>query len=162
MTEARSPRNGTRPYTKSGIHTLKKAVRKLGSRALPSKSTALGRSLHEWRTSLVADLGGADAVSTAQLTLIELAVRTRLLVDSIDAYILSMESGPVNKRRRCLHPVVRERGSLVNQLQSLLRDLGLERRTRPFDLAVELAALHQQPAPTTPAPSADTAADTDG
>jgi hypothetical protein len=48
------------------------------------------------------------------------------LVDSVDAYVLSMPS-PVNRQRRCLHPVVRERQALVGQLQSLLRDLGLDR-----------------------------------
>jgi len=34
------------------------------------------------------------------------------------------------QRRRCLHPVVRERQSLVNQLQAILRDLGLERKAQ--------------------------------
>jgi hypothetical protein len=44
-------------------------------------------------------------------------------------------------QRRCLHPVVRERQSLVNQLRSLLRDLGLERRVRDVpDLAAYLRA----------------------
>ena len=75
-----------RPYLKTGVHRLKRAVQTLGSRALPSRSTALGRALHEWRTSLIADLGGTDAVSTQQLALVELAVRTKLLVDSVDAH----------------------------------------------------------------------------
>ena len=61
---ASSPPSRRRPYLKSGVYALRKAVVTLGSRALPSKSTALGRALHEWRTSLVADLGGPDAVST--------------------------------------------------------------------------------------------------
>jgi hypothetical protein len=124
---ARTPANRPKRYQRHGVHTLQKAVRTLGSRALPSKSTALGRALHEWRAALVADLGGEDAVSTQQLALVELAVRTKLLVDSVDAYVLAMPS-PVNRQRRCLHPVVRERQSLVNQLQSILRDLGLDRR----------------------------------
>jgi hypothetical protein len=60
-------------------------------------------------------------------------------VDSVDAYVLAMPS-PVNRQRRCLHPVVRERASLVNQLQSILRDLGLERRAQPVpDLTSYLA-----------------------
>src|SRR5438034_6216980 len=62
-----------------------------------------------------------------------MAVRTKLLVDSVDAYVLGMPS-PVNRQRRYLHPVVRERASLVGQLQSILRDLGLERRTKALDL----------------------------
>jgi len=131
---------------KSGVYTLKRAVRTLGSRALPSKSTALGRALHEWREALLADLGGADVVSTPQLALVDLAVRTKLLVDSVDAYVLSMPS-PVNRQRRCLHPVVRERQALVGQLQSILRDLGLERRHREVDIAAQLAALHRPGAP---------------
>jgi len=46
----------------------------------------------------------------------------------------------VNKRARVLLPVVKERQAMVNQLQSLLRGLGLERRARPIEsLPVRLA-----------------------
>ena len=85
---AQSPQPRSRQYAKSGVYTLKRAVQTLGSRALPTKRTALGRALHEWRSSLVADLGGADVISTQQAALVELAVRTKLLVDSVDAYVL--------------------------------------------------------------------------
>jgi len=142
MMPARTLKERPRPYTKSGLYTLKRAVAVLGSRALPSKRSALGRALGEWRASLLADLGGVDAVSTQQLALVDLAVRSKLLVDSVDAYVLSMPS-PVNRQRRCLHPVARERQALVGQLQSILRDLGLERRTGGLDLAAQLAAKRQ-------------------
>jgi hypothetical protein len=46
-----------------GLYRLKRAVVELGSRALPSRKTALGRALHEWRASLLADLGGEGALS---------------------------------------------------------------------------------------------------
>jgi len=46
---AQTPQHRRRPYTKSGVYTLKRAVQTLGSRALPTKRTALGRALHEWR-----------------------------------------------------------------------------------------------------------------
>jgi hypothetical protein len=85
----RSPTDRPRPYHKSGLYTLKKAVMTLGSRALPPKSTALGRALHDLRASLIVDLGGEDAVSTQRLALVDLAVRTKLLVDSVDAYVLA-------------------------------------------------------------------------
>jgi|SRR5579862_2462656 len=141
---AQTPQHRRRAYTKSGVYTLKRAVQTLGSRALPTKRTALGRALHEWRAALVSDLGGADTISTQQAALVELAVRTKLLVDSVDAYVLSMPS-PVNRQRRCLHPVVRERQALVNQLQAILRDLGLERRAKPtMDLATYLADRQRQ------------------
>jgi hypothetical protein len=70
-------------------------------------------------------------------------VRTKLLTDSVDAYVLRMPS-PVNKRKRSLHPVVRERQALVGQLQSILRDLGLERRVKDANLARRLADMHEQ------------------
>src|SRR5438876_9787012 len=113
------PRDGRGRYQRHGLHTLRKAVQTLGKRALPSRSTALGRALHEWRVALITDLGGDDTITTQQRALVELAVRTKLLVDSVDAYVLSMPS-PVNKRSRILFPVVKERGALVGQLQSLL------------------------------------------
>src|SRR6058998_2636466 len=103
-----------RPYLKSGIYALRNAVLTLGSRALPPKSTPLGRALHEWREALLADLGGPETITTQQAALVDMAVRTKLLVDSVDAYVLSMPS-PVNRQRRCLHPVVRERQALVGQ-----------------------------------------------
>src|SRR5438067_11882649 len=145
MIPARTPQHHRRPYTRSGIYTLKRAVQVLGSRALPTKRTALGRALAEWRSSLVADLGGADAVTTQVMALVDLAVRTKLLVDSVDAYVLAMPS-PVNRQRRCLHPVVRERQALVGQLQSLLRDLGLERKAREVPSLHEYLAERGKPA----------------
>jgi hypothetical protein len=53
-----------------------------------------------------------------------------VLCYSLDAFVLAMPS-PVNKRHRSLFPVVRERAAQVALLQSLLRDLGLERRAKP-------------------------------
>jgi len=106
-------------------------VQTLGARALPSRSTALGRALHAWRENLLADLGGPDAVSTQQLAIIEKAVTQKLICDSLDAYVLSLGGGLVNKRSRTLWPVVKERTAQVALLQSLLRDLGLERPLSP-------------------------------
>src|SRR5437016_3840457 len=81
----RTPPNRPTRYQKHGFHALRRAVQTLGSRSLPPRSTALGRALHEWRAALIADLGGEEAVSTQQLALVDLAVRTKLLADSVDA-----------------------------------------------------------------------------
>jgi hypothetical protein len=134
-----------RPNLKHGAYTLQKAVTVLGSRALPPKSTALGRELRAWRDSLIADLGGEETITTQQRALVDLAVRSKLLVDSVDAYVLGMDS-PVNKRRRCLHPVVRERQALADSLARYMGQLGLERRAKQLDIAAQLAALHRPPA----------------
>src|SRR5205823_4718433 len=98
----------------------------------------------------VAARGGPDGITTQQLALVDLAVRSKLLVDSVDAYVLAMPS-PVNRQRRCLHPVVRERQALVGRLQSLLRDLGLERRQKAVqDLEAYLAQRSRQTEPVQP------------
>jgi hypothetical protein len=70
-----SPLKRPRPYRKSGVYALKNAVATLGSRALPTKRTALGRELREWQAALVTDLGGAETITTQQAAL---AVRTKL------------------------------------------------------------------------------------
>jgi hypothetical protein len=86
--------------------------------------------------ALKADLGGERAVSAQQWALVEAAVRTRLYIDSLDAWILEHGS-MVNARRRAVHPVVRERQPLVDSLAHLLGILGLERRPPK---AVDLSA----------------------
>jgi hypothetical protein len=141
---ASSPPRRRRPYQRSGVYTLKKAIVTLGSRALPTKRTALGRALREWREALIADLGGADAISTQQAALVDLAVTTKLQLDSVDAFLFTLNS-PVDKRHRRLWPVVRERQVIAGQLRDVLRDLGLERRAKPVpDLAAYLAAREQR------------------
>jgi hypothetical protein len=79
---------------------------------------------------LLTDLGGEEAISAQELALVELAARTRLYVDHLDAFLLEQES-LVNKRRKALLPVVRERQALVDSLARILGQLGLERRARP-------------------------------
>lgn len=125
-----------RPNLKHGLYTLKTAVTHLGSRALPSASTALGRELREWRAALIADLGGEDAITTQQRALVDLVVRTKLLVDSVDAYLLSLPS-LVNRQRRVLFPVVTQRTQLAEQLAKTLERLGLERRAHPVPSLTE-------------------------
>ena len=152
MNPVASRRERRRSYQKSGVYTLKRAVQTLGKRALPSRSTALGRALHEWRTGLVADLGGEDGISTQQRALVEVAVRTKLMLDGVDAYVLGELGSLVNKRRRCLHPVVRERQSLANQLQAVLRDLGLERKAKPVPSIQDYIQAHAARTSSSPPP----------
>ena len=73
---------------KHGLNTLKAAVTQLGSRVIPG-NTKLGYALKKWRADLIADLGGADAISTQQSALVDLAVKSKLLLDSIDAWLLT-------------------------------------------------------------------------
>ena len=133
------PRRSNEEVARRQRRLLKRAVKRLGTRDLLDRRTGVGRALAHWRNALIADLGGEDAISTQQLALVDMAVRSKLLVDSVDAYVLAMPS-PINKRARALFPVVKERQALVSQLQSILKDLGLGRRSRAVpDLTAYLA-----------------------
>jgi hypothetical protein len=118
-----------RPYSRHGLNALKARVKVRGLAAIDQR-TAEARALLDWREELLADLGGAAAVTAAQLALVDLAARTRLYVDHLDAYLLDQPCGLVNKRRRAVYPVLRERQGLVDSLARLLGQLGLERRQR--------------------------------
>jgi len=85
-------------------------------------------------------LGGLDAVSTQEKAVIELAVKTKLLLDSIDAWLLTQPS-LVNARRRTLLPVVVQRQQLADALARYMNMLGLKRRGERLDLAQSLAQM---------------------
>jgi hypothetical protein len=76
---------------------------------------------------LIEDLGGPDEISTQRSALIDLAVKSKLLLDSIDAWLLTQPS-LVNARKRTLIPVVLQRQTLADGLARYLSQLGLERR----------------------------------
>src|SRR5262245_15530272 len=68
-----------------GIHTLKRAVVTLGSRSI-DRRTSVGRALAEWRRDLIADLGGPEQLSKQREALVDLCVREKLMLDTIDAF----------------------------------------------------------------------------
>lgn len=126
MKQAKKCKNTVKGRQKHGLHQLKRAVKQLGGRTIDGR-TSIGKALLQWQNALIADLGGIDAVSTQQLSLVDVATRTKLILDSVDAWILK-QSSVVNARKKSLLPVVRERQSLANALSQYLNLLGLERR----------------------------------
>lgn len=120
MTERRS---------RHGLYVLKVAVKVRGLSAI-DKRTAAGQALIAWRQELLSDLGGEDCVSAQRRALVDMAVRTRLYVDHVDAWLMEQRS-LLNKRKKAILPVLRERQSLVDSLARLLGQLGLERVAKP-------------------------------
>ena len=108
---------------------MKSTLRRLGPRTI-DRRTSLGKHLAAWRADLVVDLGGEGALSTQQRALIDVVVRQKLLLESVDAWLLTQPS-LVNSRKRALLPVVRERQGLADSLARYLVQLGLERRAKP-------------------------------
>lgn len=139
--EGRSRRKRT--YQKHGLTALRSVVRRLGPRVVDRRTT-LGKALAAWRADLIRDLGGD--VSTQQAAIVEIATRTKLMLDSIDAWLLAQPS-LIIVRRKTLLPVVKERQSLADALARYMGQLGLERRAKEVDLAAQLAALHHKPPP---------------
>ncbi len=118
---------------KHGVYALDRRLKEGGLGAIDGRSS-IGRALSKWRSDLIRDLGGDTAISTQQEALVDLAVKSKLLLDSIDAWLLQQPS-LVNKRKRTLLPVVRERQALADGLAHYLSQLGLERKTKTLDLA---------------------------
>ena len=75
-----SKRNGR----KHGLSSAKLALREYGVKAIDARTKA-ARELAGWTAGVVADLGGEDAISAQQRTVIELAGRTRFLLNATDA-----------------------------------------------------------------------------
>ena len=89
------------------------------------------QALAQWRTELIVDEhGGPDVVTTQQRAIVDLAVKTKLLLDSIDAWLFAQKS-LVNATRRSVYPVVLQRQQMADPLARYMKDLGLERRAKP-------------------------------
>src|SRR5262245_24805985 len=130
MKVAATQQKTPREYRKHGLTVLKRAVNSLGNRVI-DKRTATGKALAKWRHDLIQDLGGD--VSTQQSTIVDLAVKSKLLLDSIDVWLLTQET-LVNRRKKSLIPVVKERQALADGLAKYLTQLGLERKVKQKSL----------------------------
>jgi hypothetical protein len=121
---------GTRlsPRQTHAYGPLKRAVRVLGTKAV-DRRTRVGKALDQWRADLIADLGGLENISTQERAIIDEAVLTKLILSSINVWMLKQRS-LVSDRNRGALPVVMHRNTLVTTLKALLESLGLARRTR--------------------------------
>src|SRR5262249_11436646 len=114
---------------KHDLYTARRALNEFGLRAIDGRSE-LGVAIRQFRASIVRDLGGEAAISAQRRAVLDIAIRTKLMVDSIDVYILSRPS-LVDRKKRALLPIVRERAALANAFVEHMRVLGLERVPPP-------------------------------
>ena len=117
---------GSMNHLQHGFYFARRTLMAYGKRAIDGRSST-GKALASWRTDLITDLGGD--VSTQQSAIIDLCVKSKLILDSIDAWLLTQPS-LVLKRKRALMPVVIQRQSLADGLARYLAQLGLERRVK--------------------------------
>jgi len=111
------------------MRMLKNAINEVAARGgkVVDGRTAIGKALQRWRAELVQDLGGEEALSTQQTAIVDIAVRTRLLLDSTDAWLIRQPS-LIDKRKRQLYPIVARRTALAD---ALARYLGTRRAGNP-------------------------------
>jgi hypothetical protein len=134
-----------RPYSRTGLNALKARVKVRGLHAIDQRTLA-GRALVRWRKELVTTLGGPDAVTPQRQALIDLAVRTRLFVDHVDAWLMEQSTLVGGRGRRRLLPVLIERQQLAESLARVLGQLGLERVAPPAPRLAEVLAARTEPA----------------
>jgi len=137
------PPKGNTNARKHGLAPLKRALNTLGNRFL-DKRTMASKALVQWREDLVRDLGGD--VSTQQDAIISLAIKTKLLLDSIDVWLLEQPT-LIIKRKRAVIPAVLQRQQLADALSRYMAQLGLERRTKMQSLSELLAKDEQEATP---------------
>jgi hypothetical protein len=132
-----------RSYRKHGLTQAKTALQRYGARAIDGRTKA-GRELAQWTQQLVDDLGGHDQITEMQRTVIELAARTRYLLNGIDAWLIDQPS-LISKSKRKLFDVVKERQRLSDAVAGYMAQLGLERRQpKGIDLTAYLESKHDE------------------
>jgi hypothetical protein len=148
-------RIGMKERSRHGLVALKARVKVRGLHAIDMR-TAAAQGLIAWRSELVNALGGEGQVTPQRLALIDMAVRTRLFIDHVDSFLME-QSSLVNRRRKSVLPVLRERQSLCDSLAKLLSQLGLDRVAKEVPSLQEyLAENYDTPARgETPAPELD-------
>ena len=105
-------------------------MREYGSRAIDGRTSA-AKALAAWREEIMEDLGGEEAVTAMQMTLIDEAAKVKLLLHGVDVWLLGLNRPPVDKRERKMWRVVRDTMPLRNSLIQIMTALGLERRKPP-------------------------------
>jgi hypothetical protein len=133
---------GNKNRLKHGLKPLRHAINTLGNRFLDKRSFA-SRALIEWRENLIRDLGGE--VSTQQDAIINLAIKTKLLLDSIDTWLLQQPT-LIIKRKRAVIPAVAQRQALADALARYMSMLGLARKAKLRNLGDILSEDDDTPA----------------
>lgn len=150
-------------YKQNGLKHLRQKVALRGLRAIDWRSAG-AKAVTEWRAALIADLGTEENITTAKMTLLDYATRTKLFLDHIDAFLLAEETF-IFRSRRSAWPLLMQRQQLVTSLERTLSTLGLERQAKKLPTLEEYLAKReaekQEPIDVAPQPEEREAPDGD-
>jgi hypothetical protein len=73
--------------------------------------TPVERGARAWRAEVLLDLGSPEVVPAAKLALVEAALGTKIVLDSLDRYLFELAGtgGLVNRRNRRAYSIVTDR-----------------------------------------------------
>jgi hypothetical protein len=127
---------------KSKRHGLVGLMRRVNARGISAVDgrTVAAKAVVAWRNELLAALGGDP--SPQRLALLEMITRTRLFIDHVDAFLIAQvaQGSLINRRKKSLSPVLKERQALVDSLARLLAQLGLQRVAKPVPALADYIA----------------------
>jgi hypothetical protein len=120
-----------RAYVQHGHYALSKALKTIGNQdGWVENLGDVGEALKAWKAAIIEDLGGEAEVSAMELSVIELACKTYLLLASVDRFLLEQTS-LVNKSKRQLFPIVLQRQALADALSAYMKQLGMKKKRKP-------------------------------
>jgi hypothetical protein len=112
-----------------GLKVYRRALAKLGTAKLDQRTTvAIG--VKRFMADVVRDLGGDP--SAQQLAVLEVAARTKVMLDAVDDWLLRQPSLVVVKKR-ALIPALAQRQQLADSFTRHMQALGLERKAKPVE-----------------------------
>jgi hypothetical protein len=111
--------------TRHGLSVVKKRIGLYGLNAVDRRFAA-SRALMAWRTELINALGGEALITPQQTALVDIAVRSKLYCDHVDAFLLEQPS-LINRKKKVALPILLQRFTMSAQLERTLLALGLER-----------------------------------
>jgi len=119
----------SKKVTKTGLKRLKRRLSVRDMTAVDGRTRPV-RAVARWKRELVAALGGGEMVTPQKMALVDAVARTMLLLNHVDAWLVELTSkggAVINKRDRCLFPIVLQREQLVASLSRTLGQIGLDR-----------------------------------
>ena len=153
MSPSGSPQK--RDYQKHSHYALSRALKTIGNQdGWVDNLGELGEALKAWKVAIIDDLGGESEISAMELSVVELACKTHLLLASIDRFLLEQKS-LINKSKRQLFPIVLQRQALADALSAYMKQLGMKKKSKPvLSLNDYLASGKPKPSPAPASPSA--------
>lgn len=137
MSRARTSKELAWHYSKHRLYELKHNVKVLGKRALDQRTSA-AKALTHWRAELVDDLDGERGISKQQHIVVDLCVKTHLLLQSIDNWM--RQKTLINARKKTLIPVLKEQQQLADSLVRYMSVRGLQKKVKPLPALSEYIA----------------------